>query len=679
MLLSRFWYAVMAVALGAVTFVLFLAASMYDRASRRSMYESLVGDSQVVGSYLRDDARKRSTSLILPALDEDIRTNLARASASPDKIPAEAKDKVRTALRKQFAAISPELKFDAIFAVDQSGRVVAQVGFDQASSIDNFELGGYSLVADALHGWIRDDSWVLGGRIYRVVARPVENETNQAPVGAIVGARILDDQFARELSKRTGATVGFYASGQRVSSGAPEGFDPAQLDVITGDLKGLDGDPSYKEKGYSDVRTIHGDLGVVYARIVGEAWDVGAGYAVARTAHLIASPLGFLHAADDTDKQSVPLILIAAAAVAAAALGIVLTLIEHTQPLGAFKREVERFSKGNTDQLQPSKFRGAYRQLALMINEGLEKMAAKGGAPRRAADLDAVLGPIPQQPAMSAFSIPQSPQQAASGAASGRTPGAPASAPQPPSPAWAAVPAPVPAAATPVASPAMAVPNQPPTPVAIPGAPANAVVGAAPLGSPAPRPPVRAPTPKPRSPTLVGVAPPSAAVSALKVSSPSSPDLGAQANAAPVIPPDPGPRASLPTAAGMGDFAPPPAAPPLFSYSAMTGHAGEEDDEATVVSQVPNEILGQLSGDRITGRPGAIEDEATEWKRVFDDFVKLKKECGEPIDGISFEKFKNTLRKNRDQLLQRHGCKSVKFSVYVKQGKAALKANPVRS
>jgi len=28
--------------------------------------------------------------------------------------------------------------------------------------------------------------------------------------------------------------------------------------------------------------------------------------------------------------------------------------------------------------------------------------------------------------------------------------------------------------------------------------------------------------------------------------------------------------------------------------------------------------------------------------------------------------------------LQRHACKSVKFSVYVKEGKAALKASPVR-
>ena len=32
MLLSRFWYVVMAVALGAVTFALYLSTSMYDRA-----------------------------------------------------------------------------------------------------------------------------------------------------------------------------------------------------------------------------------------------------------------------------------------------------------------------------------------------------------------------------------------------------------------------------------------------------------------------------------------------------------------------------------------------------------------------------------------------------------------------------------------------------------------------
>jgi hypothetical protein len=650
MLLSRFWYVVMAVALGAVLFVLFLSTTMFDRASVRSMGEALAGDSQVVASYLRDDARKRSISLIVPALDDDIRTHLAKASASLEKIPSESKEKVRTALRKQYNAIPPEQKFDALFAVDQAGRVVAQVGFDQASGIDNFELGGYAVVADALHGWIRDDSWVLGGRIYRVVVRPVEHDVSQAPAGAIVGLRILDDTFARELSKRTGAAIGFYANGARISSGAPDGFDVAQLDTITTDLKGLDADPTYKDKGFSDVRTLHDDLGVVYARLVGEAWDVGAGYAVARTAHLIGSPLGFLHNADDKDKHAVPLGLIILLAILVAGLGLGFSFLEHTRPLHIFRLEAERFAKGSSDQLTPSKFRGVFRQLASNLNEGIEKALAKGGTPRRAADLDAVLGPMPVQPSMSAFSIPQDGTSSdkavpASAPGSGGAVGSLARAPSFPLGGGAPAPrAPMPTPAT--ASAAFQ-------------APAPAASG--------PK-PIRAPLAKPANPTLVGVAP------APPAPSPQAPTAATAPTAGAAIPrpiPAAGRPAHVPGPVpfgGGGGGAPPPRA----------SFTSDEDDEETVVSQVPSEILGQLSADRDTGRPPAIEDEATEWRRVYEEFVQLKKECNEATEGISFEKFKNTLRKNRDQLLQRHACKSVRFSVYVKDGKAALKASPVR-
>src|SRR4051812_27883237 len=115
MLFSRFWYVLLALALGAAAFVLFLGTAMYDRANVRAMGESLAADSQVVASYLRDDARRRATALITVALDDEVRSQLARASASTEKIPAEAKDKSRTALRKLFNALPAEQKFDALF------------------------------------------------------------------------------------------------------------------------------------------------------------------------------------------------------------------------------------------------------------------------------------------------------------------------------------------------------------------------------------------------------------------------------------------------------------------------------------------------------------------------------------------------------------------------------------
>ena len=81
--------------------------------------------------------------------------------------------------------------------------------------------------------------------------------------------------------------------------------------------------------------------------------------------------------------------------------------------------------------------------------------------------------------------------------------------------------------------------------------------------------------------------------------------------------------------------------------------------------------------DRGHRAPPAVEDEAAEWKRVYEEFVRLKKSAaGRPTGSIS--RIKNTLRKNRDQLLQRHPASRWRFSVYVKEGKAALKANPVR-
>jgi hypothetical protein len=604
MLLSRFWYVVLAVVVGVLTFGMFLATGMYDRAMQHSMGEALAGDSQVVASFLRDDARKRTIALTVPALDEEIRNQLAKSNASPDKIPTESKEKVRVALRKEFNAIDPDQRFDALFVVDQAGRVVGQMGFDQASGIENFELGGFAVVADALHGWIRDDSWVLGGRIYRVVARPVENDVNQMPVGAIVGARILDDSFARELSKRTGAAVAFYAEGARVSSGAPDDFDTGRLDTLMADLKSVQKDPSYKDKGFSDVRTVQDDLGVVYARLVGEAWDLGAGYAVARIAHPLLKPWAFIQKADDKDKSSVPISIPILVFVVATAVGLVFSVFEHTRPLRRFRREAARFAKGEVDQLTPSRFRGMYREIASNINDGTDKVAAKGGVPRRAADLEQVLGPIPSQPAMSAFSLPgESPSSVAAvasdRASAPRTPATPAGPPVPPAPK---------------AGPPT-IRDSSSSPVSPPAAPSG--------GTPPPAPPV----------------PKSAARSFSK----------------------PGPAAGRPPMSAPATL-PEPGAPP------ERDELDDEDEDATVVSQMPAELM--------MGH-GGFEDEAADWKHVYDDFIRIKQQCGEPT-GVNFEKFLSTLRKNRDQLMQRHHCKRVKFSVYVKEGKAALKASPVK-
>jgi len=59
--------------------------------------------------------------------------------------------------------------------------------------------------------------------------------------------------------------------------------------------------------------------------------------------------------------------------------------------------------------------------------------------------------------------------------------------------------------------------------------------------------------------------------------------------------------------------------------------------------------------------------------------LQLKQQCGENTEGFTFDRFCQTLRKNRDTLMEQHGVAQVQFSAYIKQGRAALKARPVRT
>src|SRR3954453_18722469 len=225
MLLSRFWYLLLAFVLAGAMYVVFLAVGQYNRRNAVAMAETLASDSQVAGWALQIDARRRLDALLLGSVDKGIQESLVNANGK-DRIPTASKDGARKALTAINEKIPADYKADALFAVDREGRVVAQIGFDSANAFEDFELGGYPAVFDALHGYLRGDTGILGGKIYRVVARPVEFDSTQPPAGAVVGLRALDNRFAAELSKRTRTNIAFFANGQRVASAVTEGFDP---------------------------------------------------------------------------------------------------------------------------------------------------------------------------------------------------------------------------------------------------------------------------------------------------------------------------------------------------------------------------------------------------------------------------------------------------------------------
>jgi hypothetical protein len=124
-------------------------------------------------------------------------------------------------------------------------------------------------------------------------------------------------------------------------------------------------------------------------------------------------------------------------------------------------------------------------------------------------------------------------------------------------------------------------------------------------------------------------------------------------------------------AAGGSPRATPGPTPAPGSLLATLASPTTEEEEATMVGAVPADVLAQAGGEK----NGQGQEE---WQQVYQDFIRTKKECGEATDGLTFEKFSQTLKKNRDALIQRHGCKRVRFQVYVKEGRASLKATPVK-
>jgi hypothetical protein len=342
-----------------------------------------------------------------------------------------------------------------------------------------------------------------------------------------------------------------------------------------------------------------------------------------------------------------------------------------------------------------------------------------GGAVRKPADLESILGPVPAQPAMSAFSfaVPDAPPPAPPRPPLPSGPGA--GAPSGPSLPGLAAGRPAPPAPRPPGSSPMVPPGSPQSPPAPPAQSSPALPG---LGA-------GFPTNQGSSPALVSPLAPSATAPSRPGGGPSSPGETPASDASPKAgppavkgAPPPPPRVPASTMLGIGQNAsgggaagharapalarpptgsgpitslpndaspaarPPAPSRPQVSAGAVPASPGstgslprsvrelpdDGDDEATVVAQAPSDLLA-----RSASEPKSHPDSA-EWMAVYDDFVRTKKQCGEATEGLTFEKFQTTLKKNRDALMQRHNCKRVRFSVYVKDGRASLKATPVR-
>ena len=122
----------------------------------------------------------------------------------------------------------------------------------------------------------------------------------------------------------------------------------------------------------------------------------------------------------------------------------------------------------------------------------------------------------------------------------------------------------------------------------------------------------------------------------------------------------------------------------------LTGHfqfqspdAGHRPPERTVVADVPQELIdksaeitGQLS---LPDEFGLDSADNAHFQETYERCVEMRRACGEATADLAFDKFVAKLRKNREGLIEKYNCRTVRFQVYRKDGKAALKATPIRA
>jgi len=399
--------------------------------------------------------------------------------------------------------------------------------------------------------------------------------------------------------------------------------------------------------------------GVLYVRLPGDGWELGAGFAVARQKVSIAGPLGFINGADDQDKRNVKLWIVAVIVLGASIFGILFSFLEHSMPMGEMRRQADKLKKGDLDVLQLPRFRAGFRQIATDINQGIQRVVEKGGGTaRKPADLESILGPVPAAAEHERVLVPdeRSVGASADGAEHGRRvqPARSGGEPERSEP----LPRPAPAARSFTA-----------------GRPSARGLASRYTGarrsdgrSGGIGPSERARVPRKRAGQRAndgdGRRSPTAHRSR-RVQSGSPAPMGAPGQGSHSA------TVASPGAQKMGMQATVPAPFPPPAPGTPKLQKGDEDEQ-TMVAQPSADLIAA------TGGHNAAVDPAAEWHQVYEEFLRTKRECNEPTDGLTFEKFQQTLKKNRDALMQRHGCKRVKFSVYVKEGRASLKATPVR-
>jgi len=578
MFISKFWYLLLATIAGTALAAIFLAQELYNRERFDDLSELLYKDQSETEVALNLFARRRLDALTSITVNAKVRERLMQVSGKPDLL-SYAREELLPVLRAANIDLG-KYSGDFLSALDRRGRVVAQVGYNEQFS--GYRLTGFPLVRDVLRGKVRDDAWALDSDIFLVAGRPVIQAGQY--VGAVIHGFKLSNEFANKLSKSLGAQVAFFHGNLLLGlSHLPGSKNPLASEAMVAEpVPELLKTEKFASQRISDILPLKNrTFFAIYTRMMGEARNNDAMYAVIRPFTPMTEPWGFVEGGAEQDVKALPWIYLVLGVLVAFGLGFLWNRLELEWPLKRFHTRVEGLQPNENERLNVYLWRGRLRRLATSVNEAIDKAVAainEVRTPKQSKSIEMILG------AASAAGAP-APDKYTSAAFRFSEPGA----------------------------------SEVPPPPPVPEKPIQTASGS---GSPPPRKPM-----------------------GLKVPSKAPP---AQAT--------------------------PPGVKAFVSGASIPISTGN-----TAVKSPSSLSLPVVSAEDAKAPLPGTPDELVYFKETYEKFMILKKKLGEPAENLSFDRFKDTLEKNRDALIARYQCKAVAFQVYEKAGKASLKALPIRS
>lgn len=636
MALSKIWVLVLGLALTAALGLALLVPKPAFREVSKAYAEHLDRGQHNADLILRLEARDWIDAVAKLAWDGTIVDLLEQASNRRGDLK-QHQAKVGGRMLALVGRIKADSRPQLLIAVDARGKQIARVGPGEDRFTPGEDgLAGLPLVEAALRGCRADDSWNLDGKLFLMTASPVISRARGRYVGALLLGQEVNEAFARKLKSRlAGTDLAFFLRGRLLAATLSSGA-LVQLAKQFQDRK-----EQIVRDGRSPAIRIgegSGALNVILAALPGEAGEHDAFYAAIGKPSPSAG-LGELFGLvekSDLSLAQFPFPLVVGVLLAALVVGFALLHLEGSLPLRRLLEAVQRMVRREAHRIEEAGFSGRHGALAHAINEALEKSprrpTAASPAPSATASetgRHAALAEAPAPPARlggeerSALAAAGVEVEASAGIQSltGISADYPVVKPLP--------------AESPLADRRLRDerenlirPVDLPPPAPPPASGAAAAFDLEPLLMPgldrAPNPPTPVRLPESEAEALPSLRP---------------------------APPEPAP-------------APAPPLPELPLPAPSLAPASEE-----LLPSLPAIVPSSAS-------VPAGEDEY--YRQVYKEFLAIKRQCGENVSNLTFEKFAEKLNKNRDALVSRYGCKSVKFQVYIKDGKAALKATPVK-